>query len=311
MSGGCEATWPKRGVPVINAPCLGCRQRNETDEGSGWWMRAGARADKTWPMNLFYIIGSFDRWQKFRDGPVHLSKQTKASSLPAPSLTPKHCNHPPPTPSSNTLPLRLALTRKQTAERQKWNNREGMHLRVRWSDKERKRVGCGLEKTARQKERESKVSIRGAWSLWTMAARLKAPQKEPSSAMTDSADKRWSMKADRCADSRREALAPAGRVHYCGQTQLSGPNGPSAFCHATTLTSHSQSQGLSTPCFTPFSHRTLHSSTETFPGQSIAQLHFGVYQLTGVEINLSQQFSDILTMCKGMQGRAEWRISDR
>lgn len=55
--------------------------------------------------------------------------------------------------------------------------------------------------------------------------------------MTDSADKRWSMKADRCADSRREALAPVGRMHYCGQTQLSGPNGLSALCHATTLTS--------------------------------------------------------------------------
>lgn len=40
-----------------------------------------------------------------------------------------------------------------------------MHLRARWSDKERKRAGHGLEKTARQKERESKVSIRGAWSL--------------------------------------------------------------------------------------------------------------------------------------------------
>lgn len=82
MSGGREATWTKSGVAVINSPCLGCRHRNETDEGLGWWMRAGARADKTWPMNLFYIIGSFDHWQKFRDGPVHLSKQTKASSLP-------------------------------------------------------------------------------------------------------------------------------------------------------------------------------------------------------------------------------------
>lgn len=129
----------------------------------------------------------------------------------------------------------------------------------------------------RKRERQSKVSIRGAWSLWTMAAWFKAPQKEPSSAMTDSADKRWSMKADRCADSRREALASAGRVHYCGQTQLSGPHGPSAFCHATTLTSHNESRGLSTPYLTPSSHRTLHSSTETFPGQSIAQLHFGVY----------------------------------
>ncbi len=152
-----------------------------------------------------------------------------------------------------------------------------MHLRARWGDKERKRLGQGLEKTASQKKRESKVSIRGAWSLWTVAARFKAPQKEPFSAMTDSTDKRWSMKADRCADSRREALAPASRVHYCGQTQLSGPNGPSALCHAITLTSHSESQRLSTPSFTSFSHQTLHSSLETFPGQSIAQLHFGEY----------------------------------
>ena len=183
-------------------------------------------------------------------------------------------------PDSKALPLRLALTRKQTAERQKWADREGMHLRARCSDKEKKSADVywkGQQKRKKERKRERKVSIRGAWSLWTMAARFKAPQKEPSSAMTDSADKRWSMKADRCADSRREALAPAGRVHYCGQTQLSGPNGPSAFCRATTLTSHGQSQGLSTPCFTPFSHRTLHSSAETFPGQSIAQLHLGVY----------------------------------
>lgn len=130
MSGGREATWPKSGAAVINSPCLGFRHRNETDEGSGWWMRAGAGADKTWPMNLFYIIGCFDHWQKFRDGPVHLSKQTKASSLP---------EHPPPPHThllhntttvhqplrSDTLPLRLALTRKQTAEKTKteWQGR--------------------------------------------------------------------------------------------------------------------------------------------------------------------------------------------
>ena len=109
------------------------------------------------------------------------------------------------------------------------------------SDKEREGAWRWIGKdseTERERERGSKVSIRGAWSLWTMAARFKAPQKEPSSAMTDSADKRWSMKADRCADSRREALAPAGRVHYCGQTQLSGPNGPSTFlpCHHADVT---------------------------------------------------------------------------
>lgn len=126
----------------------------------------------------------------------------------------------------------------------------------------------------RDRKRESKVSIRVAWSLWTMAAWVKAPQKEHSSAMTDSADKGWSVKADRCADSRREALALFGRVHYCGQTQLSGPSGPSAFYHATTLTSHTQS--LSTSFFTRSSHQTLHSSIETFPGQSITQLHFRV-----------------------------------
>lgn len=34
MSGGHKATWPKKGAAVINAPCLGCRHQNETDEGS-------------------------------------------------------------------------------------------------------------------------------------------------------------------------------------------------------------------------------------------------------------------------------------
>lgn len=236
MSGGHETTWPKKREAVINAPCLGCRHQNETDEGSGWWMRAGARADKTRPMNLFYIIGSFDHWQKFRDGSVHLSKQTKASSLPEHSPVPQHSNYPP-APSSNALHLRLTFNHSQTEERQNRNDR------ARWSDKEsKKESGTWIEKESEtERQRDHKVSIRGAWSLWTMAAWFKAPQKKPSTAMTDSADKGWSMKADRCADSRREALASASRVHYCGQTQLSGPNGPLAFCHATTLTSHSQS----------------------------------------------------------------------
>lgn len=217
---------------------------------------------------------------------------------------------------SDTLPLRLALTRKQTAERQKRNDREGMQLRARWSDKEREGAWRWIGKdseTERERERGSKVSIRGAWSLWTVAARFKAPQKEPSSAMTDSADKRWSMKADRCADSRREALAPAGRVHYCGQTQLSGPNGPSAFlpCHHADVTQREPGP------VHPLLH-SLQSPNTAFQRWSIPRPFYcttsfwrGTYQLTGVEINLSQQFSDILTMCKGMQGRAEWRISDR
>lgn len=200
---------------------------------------------------LLWSLTEVQRW-------ACASVQTNKSLFPPRTpLTPKHCDHPPPL-NSNALPLRLALTRKQTAERQKWNDKEGTHL---WDGViKKKEIWTWIGKTARKKETESKLSIRGAWSLWTMAAWFKAPQKEPSSAMTDSADKRWSMKADRCADSRREALALASRVHYCGQTQLSGPNGPSAFCHATTLTSHSQRQGLPYPYFTPFSHWALHSS---------------------------------------------------
>lgn len=147
-----------------------------------------------------------------------------------------------------------------------------------------------------------------------MAAWFKAPQKELSSAMTDSADKRWSMKADRCADSRREALAPASRVHYRGQTQLSGPNGPSAFCHATTLTSHTESQGLSTPCIGCLQSQNTAFQLWNIPKPVYCTTSFWgiyIYQLTGVEINISQQFPDILTTCKGMQGCTEWRISDR
>lgn len=120
-------------------------------------------------------------------------------------------------------------------------------------------------------ERGAKVSIKEAWSLWTIAAQFKVhrqplpPNKKPSSAMTDSADKRWSMKADRCADSRKEALAPVGRMNYCGQTQLSGPNGLSALCHATTLTSHSKRLSLSIPspldfiyCIPALKHSQVH-----------------------------------------------------
>lgn len=29
-------------------------------------MMGKVQADRTWPMNLFYIISSFDHWQKFR-----------------------------------------------------------------------------------------------------------------------------------------------------------------------------------------------------------------------------------------------------
>lgn len=187
----------------------------------------------------------------------------------------------------NILPLRLNLTSRQMAERQKWNDREGMNLWAKLSVKPDREMDTNW-KRQRDRKRESKVSIKAAWSLWTMAAWVKASQKEHSSAMTDSADKGWSMKADRCADSRREALAPFGRAHYCGQTQLSGPSGPSAFYHATTLTSHTQS--LSTPFFTrslntAFQHRNIPRpvySTTSFWGV--------VCQLTGVEINLSQQF---------------------
>lgn len=135
-----------------------------------------------------------------------------------------------------------------------------------------------------------------------MTARFKAPQKKPSSAMTDSADKR-SMKADRCADSRREALAPAGKMHYYGQAQLSGLNRPSALCHATTLTSHSESQGPSNPYLTP-------STEHCIPALKHSQAGL-LHKLTGAEIIISQQFPDILTMCKGMQGCTKWRIPDR
>lgn len=51
-------------------------------------------------------------------------------------------------------------------------------------------------------------------------------------------------------------LRPAGCITV-GKRSCQGQTGPSAFSHATTLTSHWQS--------TAFSHRTLHSSAETFP----------------------------------------------
>lgn len=84
MTGGFKATWPKMGAAVINAPCLGCRHQNEMDEDSEWWMRTGARADKTWPMNLFYIMGCFDHWQKFRWACA--SVQTNKSLFPPRNL---------------------------------------------------------------------------------------------------------------------------------------------------------------------------------------------------------------------------------
>lgn len=146
-------------------------------------------------------------------------------------------------------------------------------------------------------ERGAKVSIKEAWSLWTIAARFKVPpsppppQKKPSSAMTDSADKRWSMKADRCADSRREALAPVGRMHYCGQMQLSGPNGLSALCHATTLTSHSKELE---PIHPPSSLlHLLHSSIETFPGRPIAPIYIVYICATSVDRRWNDHISAI------------------
>lgn len=143
-----------------------------------------------------------------------------------------------------------------------------------------------------------------------MAAWVKAPKKGPSSAMTDSVDKRWSMKADRCADSRREALALAGGVHYCGQTQLSGPNRPLDFlpCHHADVTW----RGPAHPCL--HSPPVIQTIAETFRGQSVAQLHFGVYINWQVFKWACVSNSDILTMCKGMQGTLSegfWQVKHK
>lgn len=152
------------GAAVINSPCLGCHHQNETNEGLGWWMRAGAGADKTWPMNLFYIIGFFDHWQKFRDGPVHLSKQTKASLLHKPSLTPDCHFH-----LLSTQLCRLALTSKQ-----RWNDRDGPQQKARQSNN--KEIEGDMDRKRQSScERGPKVSIKEAWSLWTIAARFKVP----------------------------------------------------------------------------------------------------------------------------------------
>lgn len=185
-----------------------------------------------------------------------------------------HHHHP---PSSSTLPLRLALTRKQTAERQKRNDREGMQLRARWSDKGRKRAGHGLEKTARQKEGESKVSIRGAWSLWTMAARFKAPKRSP--------PRQWQIRQIRddpwkpigvLTAGERPWPRPAGCITV-GKRSCQGQTGPQLSAMPPHWRHTARAGACPPPAWLPSSHRTLHSSTETFPGPSIAQLHFGVY----------------------------------
>lgn len=146
--------------------------------------------------------------------------------------------------------VRVHMQTSSGGTKMRWQRRRATQSTIEWWRKKegwaRSRKDKGRE-AIRKKERGQRIHKRGVWSLWTMAAWFKAPQKEPSSAMTDSADKRWSMKADRCADSRREALAPAGRVHYCGQTQLSGPNGPSASAMPPHWRHTAKSQGLSAP----------------------------------------------------------------
>lgn len=42
-------------------------------------MMGKVQPDRTWPMNLFYIISFFDHWQKFRDTSLHLSKINNAT----------------------------------------------------------------------------------------------------------------------------------------------------------------------------------------------------------------------------------------
>lgn len=158
------------------------------------------------------------------------------------------------------------------------------------------------ESNWKRQQSGERVPIRGDWSLWTMAARFKAPQKEPSSAMTDSADKRWSMKADRCVDSRREALAPAGRVHYCGHCSCQSQTGPQLSAMPPAWRHIAKTEGLGDHCIPLLNiHRQLYFTTSFWFEN----------QPTGVEVNLFQQFPDILTMCSGMQGWSEWRVSDR
>jgi hypothetical protein len=62
ISGGKTPGWPR---VVINFMCLGC---NHHSEKKGWGVGMiddGPEGDGLW--NCFYIISSFDRWQKFRD----------------------------------------------------------------------------------------------------------------------------------------------------------------------------------------------------------------------------------------------------
>lgn len=138
--------------------------------------------------------------------------------------------------------------------------------------------------------------------------------------MTDSADKRWSTKADRCADSGRGALASADGLGVLlvadAAVRAKRPGPLSTLCHTTTLTSH---WGLSEslyPALLLFLHCFLKSlDTTLFACQQLSHsllkprtsfILIWWHCLTGVEVDWSQQLCNLLMGARECWG-LKWR----
>lgn len=147
-------------------------------------MGAEAQADKTWPMNLFHINTHFDDWQNPRDGSVHLSKQTKHTHTNTYIFTDWSYS------SVNVSVLVNLLIFIFTFFSFSFHLFFDLLLHF-----------AHIKKSEIQREGVFGQCVNCGGMLWPVL---------------DSADKRWSMKADRFTDSRTGALASTKRRHYMG-----------------------------------------------------------------------------------------------
>lgn len=152
-------------------------------------------------------------------------------------------------------------------------------------------------------EREAKVSIKEAWSLWTMALRVKSTPPTPPS--KTSPPLQWQIR-----QIRDDPWKPIG-VLTAGER----PWPRSAGCITVGKRSCQGQTGSQLCAMPPHWRHTARAWAPPLLTSSIAFRHWNipkptyctssfwsVYQLTGVEIIISQQFLDILTTCKETQG---------
>lgn len=214
---------------------------------------------------LLWSLTEVQRW-------ACASVQTNKSLFPLKCLTCSATIQP--VPTFITLPLRLTLTHTQTVERQKQNDRKAMNLRAKLTVKVGQRAGNELGKTWREKEREQSIheGRLGACEPWQHGLKPSKRNTPLQWQIRLIRDDPWKTIGVLTAGERPWPRSPgcitAGKCSCQGQAGHQLSTMPPCWRHTDWTPS--------TLFFYPSGHRTLHSITETFPGQSVAQLHFGV-----------------------------------